>query len=415
MSRLLAVSACALLASLAAAGARAQNLVISNARVIVGPGKIVENGTVVVRDGLIASVSATAAPAPKGVTAIDGTGMTVMAGFIDDHRHIVNGPADAFISSGRAAKEMLETLEAGITTVQSGGDNDAAVLALKKAVDGGQFKGPRIITSGRVPTAGFKSEDEVRAAIRKVIAAGADSIAEVHYPILEPAINIPSEQESRNLAAAIDEAKKQHINCQVHAVSPAAMVRSAELGGVKQVHTPQFGWMTEAEAKRVKDAGAQVASCAGFGVPVFGIYNQDNKPTFRDGKPWPSGILNGEGQGREAGYKAVNARTLYDAGVVFGFCTDTQFAAPAAMAHELRALSLTFSPIDLIPVLGPNSAAFIDKTDRGTLEPGKLADMVVLAGNPLEGYWNLLNPKIVIKGGVIEVDKRPAPAAKARR
>ena len=44
--------------------------------------------------------------------------------------------------------------------------------------------------------------------------------------------------------------------------------------------------------------------------------------------------------------------------------------------------------------------------DLGTLQPGKLADIVVLAGNPLEGYWNLLNARVVIKGGDVVVDKR---------
>jgi imidazolonepropionase-like amidohydrolase len=66
-----------------------------------------------------------------------------------------------------------------------------------------------------------------------------------------------------------------------------------------------------------------------------------------------------------------------------------------------------FSPIDLIQIMGPNSAAFIDRSkDIGTLEPGKLADIVILGGNPLDGYWNLLTAKIVIKGGVVMIDKR---------
>jgi len=66
-----------------------------------------------------------------------------------------------------------------------------------------------------------------------------------------------------------------------------------------------------------------------------------------------------------------------------------------------------FSPIDLIKVMGPNTAAFLEKEkDLGTLETGKFADIVLLGGNPLEGYWHLLNARVVIKGGEVVVDKR---------
>jgi imidazolonepropionase-like amidohydrolase len=158
----------------------------------------------------------------------------------------------------------------------------------------------------------------------------------------------------------------------------------------------------------VKNAGAVVSSCTGFGAPVFNVFNHDNKPTFRDGKPWPAGIIDGEGRGREAGYKPVNARTLFDNGVVFGYCTDTTYQPTQALAHELGVLNLMFSPIDLIKIMGPNSAAVIGKSkDLGTLEPGKLADIVVLTGNPLDGYWNLLTNVMTIKGGQVLVDKRP--------
>ena len=58
-------------------------------------------------------------------------------------------------------------------------------------------------------------------------------------------------------------------------------------------------------------------------------------------------------------------------------------------------------------MMGPNTAAFIDMSDDlGTLEPGKLADMVMVDGDPLELIFNLLNVQVVIQGGEIVVDKR---------
>ena len=66
-----------------------------------------------------------------------------------------------------------------------------------------------------------------------------------------------------------------------------------------------------------------------------------------------------------------------------------------------------FSMQDIIKLMGPNSAAYIQMSDQlGTLEPGKLADIVLLDGNPLDGYWNMLKTKVVLKGGVVVVDKR---------
>ena len=66
-----------------------------------------------------------------------------------------------------------------------------------------------------------------------------------------------------------------------------------------------------------------------------------------------------------------------------------------------------FSPQDLVRILGPNTAAFLNmEKELGTLEQGKLADIVLLGGNPLEGYWHLLDARVVIKGGAVMVDKR---------
>jgi len=384
---------------------QAQNLVITNARIIVGNGQVIEQGGILVRDGRIAAVVSGEAPtAPPGTQTIDARGFTVMPGFIDDHRHLI-GRADNFYPD-RAVKEMMELLESGVTTVQSGGDPFPAIVQLKQKIEHGDIKGPRIVAPGPLNFNKYQTTDELRAAIDDEIKAGAESLGEIHFPQATfPAK--PTDKETAFLKAAIDEGKKYGVPVQVHAVSPDAMVEAVRDGATELIHTPHFGWVTDQDVQVVKNAGTGVSSCTGFGAPVFNVFNHDNKPTFRDGKPWPGGIIDGEGRGREAGYKPVNGRTLFDNGVVFGYCTDTTYKATEALAHELKVLNLMFSPIDLIKIMGPNSAAVIGKSkDLGTLEPGKLADIVVLTGNPLDGYWNFLTDVMTIKGGQVLVDKR---------
>jgi imidazolonepropionase-like amidohydrolase len=394
--------------------ASAQDLTIANARIIIGNGQVIERGAVVVKDGRIVSVSAgAAAGAAGGGTHIDATGLTVMAGFIDDHRHLVHtrGPAVAKFLQDQARKEMRALLEAGFTTVQSGGDDDQGILELKRMVASGQIAGPRIISSGQVPTAHLPDEAAVRAAVDKVVKDGADSIAEVHFPDVVWPYD-PTVQETRNLAAGIAEARKLGVEFQVHAVSDKSLIGAVRLGARRLVHSVNINWVTDEEAREIAVTGAMVASSTGFGSPVFGVFTHDNKPTFRDGRPWPAAIQDSQGVGQEAGYMPVNLRTLYDNGVTVCFSTDTVFDGRAALAHELKTLNLVFSPEDLITIMGPNSAAFLDKQNEiGTVEPGKLADLVILGGNPLDGYWNFLTAEVVIKGGKIMIDKRGQPGA----
>jgi imidazolonepropionase-like amidohydrolase len=376
-----------------AANLAAQDLVIANARIIVGNGTVIDQGSIVVRGGRITAVSPGPANAP-GVQTIDGRGATAVPGFIDGHRHVNTGPNEK--------TQMQQLLDAGYTTILSGGGPAEGNLTLKDHIDKGVIKGPRIIPSGRLDLAN-STPDAVRAEVRRLAALGIKFIGE---QALTPKPG-PTAKELENLKAAVDESKKAGVWIQIHAVSPQAMMAAVDAGVIKLVHTPHFGWLGFDDAKRVAAAGVKQLSTIGFGVPVFGVFADDNKPRFRDGKPWPESILDGDGRGQEAGYKAVNARTSWDAGVVYGYGTDTGYAPKAGLEHELRALNLMFSRQDVIKLMGPNTASYIEMSDQlGTLETGKLADIVLLGGNPLDGYWNLLTTKVVIKGGVIVSDQR---------
>ena len=397
MKRLLALTASAVLIGGSTAELCAQDLTVNHVRIVVGTGQVIEQGTIVVRNGRIASVGAGGGAA--GAQTIDARGLTAMPGYIDAHRHIIGGNSDQWFKE-QATVRMQEFLEAGYTTLMSGGGPVPGIVQLQERTAKGVLKGPRIVTSGRADPDNFKTPDDARAQVRMLKQAGVEIIkARIEPPAVE--------EQLVKLRAVTDEAKKQNLGVMVHAVSPRAMVEAVKAGATKLVHTPHNGYVTAEQAKFIKDSGIEMLSTIGFGVPVFGVFNKDNKPTFRDGKPWPGGMEGVGNDGREAGEKAVNARMLWDAGVTYGFGTDTGYHPKDGLSHELRALNLMFSPIDIVKLMGPNTAAFLDKTSElGTLEPGKFADIVLLAGNPLEGYWNLLNPKVVIKGGEVVVDKR---------
>jgi enamidase len=409
MNQLFTAACLASLVTVAApARLTAQNLVISNARIIVGNGSVIESGAVVVRNGRIASVGASTA-APTGARLIDAKGMTLMPGLIDGHRHIIAGNAEQWLKD-QAAPRMQEFLEAGYTTLLAGGGPAEGNLELKRRIDSGQLKGPRVIPAAQVNLSSG-TPDQARTEVRRLASLGIKFIGEEN---IDPKPPTPAQLE--NLRAIVDESAKVGALVMVHAVSPQAMLAAVDAGAPLLVHTPHFGWLTNEDAKKVANAGVRQLSTIAFGVPLFDVFNHDNVPTFRDGKRWPEDILDGDGRGQEAGYKAVNARTLWDNGVVYGYGTDTGYVPVKGLAQELKALNLMFSMKDIVKMMGPNTAAFVQMSaEIGTLEAGKLADIVVFPANPFDGYWNMLSAAIVIKGGEVVVDKRADKALDSAR
>ena len=375
----------------------AQDLLITNARIIDGNGGTIEQGSVVVRNGRIASVSAGTTAAP-GLMEIDAQGMTLMPGFIDAHRHIMRGDADQWFSE-QASDRMQEFLDAGFTTILSAGDSIEGILELRRRLAEGELAGPRLLTSGRASTT--VSEEEARAQVRTASEAGVDVVKSRIEFALE------GERAKEILMAITDEARKVDIPVMVHAATPIDMIASVEAGVDRLVHIPHGGWLDDTDgARMVADAGIPMTSTLGFGVPVFGVYGDDNVPRFRNGGPWPDSVPRG-GMIRPAGEKAVNARYLWEAGVTIGFGTDTGFHPKDSLAHELRPLNLVFSAPDIIAMLGKNAAVFLEMEDEiGTLEAGKAADMVILDGDPLDDIYDVLHIGMVIQGGRVVVDNR---------
>jgi imidazolonepropionase-like amidohydrolase len=399
-----------------AAHAAAQDLVITNARIIVGTGQVIERGSVVVRGGRITSVGAAAAPA--GVTTIDAQGMTVMPGFIDAHRHPVDGNPAVWLKA-RAAASMQEYLDAGFTTVLSAGDSPEPLLQLRQQIDKGSVKGPRLVIAGRVPlarplpatgppvdparsdrsraprtrTAEAVPGDEIRGAVAKWAKLGVDAIK-------TNMLATPGGPEIEALKIVVAEAKRHGLPTITHAVTVLDTLAAVEAGSDRLVHTPHIGRLDEdaPALQKIAKSGIPMTSTLAIFIPHFGA---DNTPLFRDREPFPWTTISSGGQG------PVNARLLWNAGLTMGYGTDADWHPRETLSDELRALSLMFSPRDIVTILTKNAAvAALRERDAGTLDVGKFADLVMLDGNPLEGYWHLMNPKVVIKGGVVMVDTR---------
>ena len=389
---------------------QAQDLTITNARIIVTPGNIIENGSIVVEDGRITSVSAGNPQRTVG-DVVDASGMTAMAGFIDDHKHVRD--------SEDFAAQMRSLLDAGYTTVLNGGGDAAGNLALSNRISSGEVLGPRLIPSGSVSLR--QTPEEARAAVRAMAALGVMNNGEIGLTP-EPA---PPQAEIEVLKAIVAEAAAVGVQVNVHAVSTPATVAAVEAGVTRLVHLPNKDFTGFDEARKIAENGAIISGLIAFGAPTIDResaapapvqFPRDNTPRFRDGRMWPEALAGanrdpqGRATGTEGAFTIINARRVWDADPNHGtisYSTDQNFADLLVLEHELKSFSIVFSMQDIHQIMGPNSARFISMEDEiGTLEPGKLADIILLAGDPTENIYGMLTNKVTIVGGEVLVDNR---------
>ena len=416
MKNLLIMVGSALLAG--AVPAAAQNLVITNARILDGTGKVIERGAVVVRDGRIASVAAGNPPSVPGARVIDAGGKTVMPGFIDAHRHPIPANTAEWLAKDAAA-EMRAFLEAGFTTVLSA---ITAVdgLELRKRTESGVIKGPRIFAAMLIPVAraggggrgnaGGRGDparfDNSRPPLRPTEAAGAipagetikavEAAATGGFDYIKTVMTVtPGGPEIETLRLIVNEGKKRNLPTITHAVSVIDTLGAVDAGPAVLVHTPHIGRLEEdaAAVQKIAKAGIPMTSTLAVFIPHF---SADNVPLFRDRLPFPWNTISSAGQG------PVNARLLWEAGISYGYGTDTSWPPRESLRDELRALSVVFSPKDIVTILTKNAARSALKQDQlGTLEPGKLADIVIVNGDPLNDIYDVLKVVTTVKGGVV--------------
>jgi imidazolonepropionase-like amidohydrolase len=418
VKKVLIFSLVAALASLwMAANAQAQNLTITNARILDGTGRVIERGSVVVRDGLIVSVAAGAAAPNAGARVIDAGGKTVMPGYVDAHRHIIQGdPADWL--ANRAAAQMQEFLAAGFTTVLSAIDAPQ-ILEARRMTAEGSMHGPRLFAGSFIPLAApmpgaappqagdparFDTSRPPRrptqaapAIPREATIAAVDNAARAGFDYLKTVITAtPGGPEVETLKLIVAEGKKHNMPTITHAVSVIDTLAAIEAGPATLVHTPHIGQLeNDPEAvKKIVAAGIPMTSTLAVFIPHF---NAANEPLFRDGLPFPWNTISSAGQG------PVNARLLWEAGIeTYAYGTDTQWPPKQSLADELRALQLVFSPRDIVTMLTRNAArATLHGDEFGTLEPGKLADIVIVDGDPLADITNLFNVVTTVKEGEV--------------
>ena len=388
-----------------------------NGLIIDGIGAYHKRGWVLIEKDKIKSIglSFEEPPSVSDVEIIDLGGKTLMPGLIDAHVHIVpdGGPdfARQFaeplgVQALKGARNARRNLEAGITTVRDLGGKDYINLHVRDAVNSGIIDGCRIVSSGHVlcMTGGHgwytgiecDGPDALRRAARQEIKAGADCIkliatGGVLTPNVNPSFPQLSEEEMR---AAIDEAHNAGLKTAAHAQGLTG-ISNAVKAGIDSVEHAYY--LTQELIDIISEKNIYI-------VPtIISLTNIIDNSEGRGIPDWAA----------EKARRVIEAARLSHAlarecGVRVAMGTDagTPFNFHGQNGNELIAMvDWGFKPMEAIVAATSNAAHLLGLDDSiGTIGPGKIADLLVVDGNPLDDI-SLLGPQ----GKIIAVYKLGVP------
>ena len=393
-------------------------ILFTNATVIDGRGGVREDAEVVVEDARITRVGNAGSTAQGSVDRVyDLQGQSLLPGLIDTHLHFAGGdydPATEHDSVGvaalRGAEAAQRSLLAGFTTIRSAGARDNLDIDVRDAVNAGVIPGPRILASGRgiTMTGGHVHEtaieadgvDEVRKAARTLIKRGVDSIKifAISAGVATAGSDIDTEAFTVDeIRAAVDEAHKARKLAQTHSIGLQG-TKNAIVAGVDSIDHGIF--LDEEACIKMRDKGI-------FYVPTFGPFYY--YAVRRVAEPWRVVRAEPTLEPHRKSFKLA-----MELGVKIASGSD--LGAPSRMKNGENALELWLmadagmKPEDVI-VAATSSASQLLKLDRdlGSIEEGKLADLIVCGRNPIDDIAALQNDiKLVMKNGIIYRDELDA-------
>lgn len=400
-----AVLSCALSFALCAFAQEAP-IVIAAGTVLDGGGHVLRTTRIVVENGKIVRIDPNAGP-----VTYDLGGLTILPGLIDCHVHITyhfgpNGRAEDKTETPEQAALADEsnawlTLMGGFTTVQSVGAPEDKPL--RDMINRGEIPGPRILTAlrplfGRGPATG--TPDEIRAYVDKVADGGADLIKIFASQSIRDGGGPTLSQEQ--LDAACGEAKKRGLRTLVHAYRGS--VRMATLAGCTEVEHGTFA--TNDDLKLMADHGT-------YFDPQVGLVIQN----YLDNEQRYLGIGNYTESGFEQMKQALPLdadlyhRALKTPGLKIVFGTDAVAGAHGRNAEEIIDRVRDGGQEPMAALISANSLAAESlnlQNEIGSIAPGLQADIIAVAGNPLEDITAMRRVVFVMKGGIVYKNVAPA-------